>query len=222
MKINNFLNNQISESRRIAFFLLLSGGFQDAYSYLCRDRIFANAQTGNIVLMSGHIASGRFQDALHYAFPIVAFILGSYITEWIQYLHKTNHVLHWKQIILFIEILTMILVGFLPSSLNVLAASILSFTCAMQISSFKKFREIPFATTMCIGNMRNGTEFLAKYHITKDREFLYKSLHYFGAITIFAIGSSLGFIFSKLFGLQSIWIGAIFLFSAFILLHYKK
>ena len=92
----------------------------------------------------------------------------------------------------------------------------------MQVSSFKKFRGIAFATTMCIGNIRSATEFLAKYHIEKNKEFIYKSLHYYGAIFIFAVGSSLGFIFSNFFGLVSIWIAALFLFIGFILMLAKE
>ena len=48
-KIHN--GRQMSDSFRTALFIVLSGGFQDAYTYRCRDAVFANAQTGNIVLM---------------------------------------------------------------------------------------------------------------------------------------------------------------------------
>ena len=37
---------------------------------------FANAQTGNIVLLGQNIASGNFQNALHYLFPLLAFLAG--------------------------------------------------------------------------------------------------------------------------------------------------
>ena len=39
---------QISESIRLGAILALSGGFMDAYSYMERGEVFANAQTGNI------------------------------------------------------------------------------------------------------------------------------------------------------------------------------
>ena len=42
---------QMSESMSLAVLLTLAGGFQDAYSYNCRGRVFANAQTGNIVCL---------------------------------------------------------------------------------------------------------------------------------------------------------------------------
>ena len=38
--------------------LTLSGGLQDAYTYLCRGRVFANAQTGNIVLLGHSLCAG--------------------------------------------------------------------------------------------------------------------------------------------------------------------
>ena len=42
---------QMSEAFCTAMFLSLSGGLQDVYTYLFRGKVFANAQTGNIVLM---------------------------------------------------------------------------------------------------------------------------------------------------------------------------
>ena len=52
-------HGQMSESFLTAVFLSLSGGLQDAYTYLFRGKVFANAQTGNIVLLSANIMDGR-------------------------------------------------------------------------------------------------------------------------------------------------------------------
>lgn len=46
---------QMSESFLTAAFLSVSGGLQDMYTYISRGHVFANAQTGNIVLLSQHI-----------------------------------------------------------------------------------------------------------------------------------------------------------------------
>ena len=54
--------SQMSDSFITAIFVVLSGGFQDAYTYMCRDEVFANAQTGNIVLMSSHLFQGEFKS----------------------------------------------------------------------------------------------------------------------------------------------------------------
>ena len=46
---------QMSETVLIGSLLALAGGFLDAYTYICRGGVFANAQTGNIVLFSLHL-----------------------------------------------------------------------------------------------------------------------------------------------------------------------
>ena len=43
---------QPSESFLVAALLAISGGFLDAYTYVCRGGVFANAQTGNLVLLA--------------------------------------------------------------------------------------------------------------------------------------------------------------------------
>ena len=42
---------QMSESIELGIVLAASGGFMDAYSYIMRDHVFANAQTGNMLLL---------------------------------------------------------------------------------------------------------------------------------------------------------------------------
>ena len=51
---------QMSEAFRTVMFLSASGGLQDAYTYIGRGKVFANAQTGNIVLMSQSLFDGGF------------------------------------------------------------------------------------------------------------------------------------------------------------------
>ena len=46
---------QMSESFFLTAILAIVGGFLDAYSYLMRGHVFANAQTGNIVLFGVYL-----------------------------------------------------------------------------------------------------------------------------------------------------------------------
>ena len=62
---------QMSEAFRNCIFLALSGGFQDAYTYFTRDGVFANAQTGNVVLMSTNFMTGKWGEGLKYLFPFL-------------------------------------------------------------------------------------------------------------------------------------------------------
>lgn len=213
---------QMSESMVLAVFLTLAGGFQDAYSYNCRGKVFANAQTGNIVLLGQNLAQGNYGTALHYLMPLAAFIGGVYVTEWVHHLYKEHQKIHWRQIVLLVEVVLLVIVGLLPHSMDVLANVLMSFACAMQVNSFRKFRGIPCATTMCIGNMRSATEMLCRYHITKDKELRRKSLHYYFVILVFAVGAAVGAVMSIHIGLRVIWIAAALLFVGFVLMFIKE
>lgn len=58
-------HGQMSESILTAAFLSISGGLQDAYTYLFRGKVFANAQTGNIVLLSQNIMERNLHLVIH-------------------------------------------------------------------------------------------------------------------------------------------------------------
>ena len=72
---------QPSDTFAVAALLALAGGFLDAYTYLCRGGVFANAQTGNMVLLALRAAEGRWQEAAAYLAPILAFALGVLAAE---------------------------------------------------------------------------------------------------------------------------------------------
>ena len=69
-------NKHKSDTLLLGALLSLSGGFQDAYTYVLRGNVFANAQTGNVVFMSQRLMTGDFRGALRYFLPLVAFASG--------------------------------------------------------------------------------------------------------------------------------------------------
>ena len=97
-------HGQMSDSMLTAFFIILSGGLQDAYTYCCRGKVFANAQTGNIVLLSTHLFEGDWGQALRYLVPVLAFLLGIYIAECVHRHFKRMEKVHWRQLIILAEI----------------------------------------------------------------------------------------------------------------------
>lgn len=215
-------SRQMSESMPLAIFLTLAGGFQDAYSYNCRGRVFANAQTGNIVLLGQNLAQGHWGAAFRDFIPLCAFLLGVYITERVHHRFRANEKIHWRQVILLIESLLLVITGFLPQTLNISANALMSFACAMQVNSFRKFHGLPCATTMCIGNIRSATEMLCRYHITKDKTLRRKSIHYYFVILIFAIGATAGALITSVLGSPAIWTAACLLLAGFVLMFMKE
>lgn len=206
---------QTSETFLLSAVLALSGGFQDAYTYNVRDEVFSNAQTGNIVLMSQHLMEGDWVTALHYLFPLLAFALGVFVAEQIGHRYKTSTRLHWRQIVVAIEFVLLIIVGFIPTQYNIIATALVSFACSMQVQTFRKVHGYGYASTMCIGNLRSGTESLSIYLRDKRPEALHKTLHYYGIICVFALGAGAGGICSLHIGLRAIWISSLLLCIAF-------
>ena len=95
---------QRSESFAAAALLALSGGLLDAYTYLCRGGVFANAQTGNMVLLAIRAAEGKWQEAGRYLIPILAFAAGVMVAETVKRLHRSAGAFHWRHTVLGLEI----------------------------------------------------------------------------------------------------------------------
>lgn len=207
--------HQMSDTFRTALFIILSGGFQDAYTYCCRGEVFANAQTGNIVLMSSALFVHDWATVYKYIIPVISFMVGSAAAELIHMKFKLCEKIHWRQIILAIEMILLFLVGFLPHGIDSLANALVSFVCAMQVQTFHKVRGHTYASTMCIGNMRSGVEALCAYFHVHDKEILKKALTYFSVIAVFAVGAGVGTLVTQHIGDKAIWTCCILLFISF-------
>ena len=183
---------QMSDSFLMSAFIILSGGLQDAYTYCCRDKVFANAQTGNIVLMSTHLFAGDRADVFRYFVPVISFMAGIFAAECVHRRYKCMEKVHWRQLIILAEIVLLFFVGFLPQEVNTFANALVSFVCAMQVQTFHKVRGHAYASTMCIGNMRSGTESFCEFVRTGNKAALHKAATYFSVILVFAVGAGIG------------------------------
>ena len=94
---------QMSESFFLTAILAIVGGFLDSYSYLMRGHVFANAQTGNIVLFGVYLEKRNFTQAIYYLVPILAFAVGIILVEIVKHFYKEEHKIHWRQRIVAFE-----------------------------------------------------------------------------------------------------------------------
>ncbi len=211
-------HGQMSEAFSTMVFLTLSGGLQDAYTYCVRGGVFANAQTGNIVLMSQRAFAGDLAGVLRYLIPLLAFALGVFAAEAVRRRCQGISRLHWRQLVALAEIVLLFAVGFLPPAADPLANALVSFTCAMQVQAFRKVNGSAYASTMCIGNLRSGVDALCAYRDTRDRTALRRSGRYFAVILIFALGAGMGGAVSQLWGRRAIWASCGLLAVSFLLM----
>ena len=213
----------MSEAFIVNALLAFSGGFQDAYTYITRDGVFANAQTGNIVLMSTSFLQGKWLPGVRYLAPILAFILGVFIADLVDKKWNKTALLHWRQLVIILEILILFAVGFMPPAWNIAANILVSFSCAMQVQAFRTVGGgIVYASTMCVGNLRSGTAALSDYIHTKKKENLHRALYYFGIIFVFAVGAGIGAIASMHFSPRIIWVCCALLAAASLLMDFDR
>ena len=188
-----------ADTLRLGLILAAAGGFMDAYTYIARGGVFANAQTGNLVLLGVRAFEGDVR-ALHYLAPVLAFVLGVLACEALRAGQMRLRPVGWRQAVLMGEAVLLAASAFVPQSWNDVVNAGVSFACAMQVSAFRSLHGRPYATTMCTGNLRSGTEALWKGIAARDGESLRAGGRYFAVIRCFVIGAGAGALLTEAFG----------------------
>ncbi len=207
------------ESFPVGALLALAGGFLDAYTYLSRGGVFANAQTGNMVLLGIRLAERNWSGAARYLIPIFAFAAGVLLAELLQHKLKHRTDVHWRQAVLLLEIALLLIIGFVPDGdWNGAVNIAVSFVCALQVEAFRTMHGLAYATTMCTGNLRSGTESLFLYLQTKNRVLLQNGMKYYAIILIFILGAVLGVFLTGWMAERAVWVPVGLLVIVFLLL----
>ncbi len=207
---------QISESVELGIVLALCGGGMDAYSYLVRGHVFANGQTGNLVLMGIRLAEGNWLAAAQYGLPILSFVTGIVLAD--QARRRSMKGLHWRQCAVAAEAVILIVSALMPMSLNFLSNALTSLACGIQVESFRKIRGQGMATTMCVGNLRSATQYLGNFLESRQRQDLERCLLYFGVIFWFVLGAVLCYFLIPMFGQLTLLVPVAFLAAAFLIM----
>ena len=207
----------MSQSYIVGLLLAFAGGYLDVYTYVCRGGVFANAQTGNMVLLAINAAESDFGKVFKYLLPILAFMMGILVTELVKSRYRYNTAIHWRQIVIALEFIVLLIISFVPSGAQDDLVNIaVAFVCSMQVESFRKFEgKSAYATTMCTGNLRSATEHLFFSGLNKNKEERNTSLKYYGIIAIFIVGAFVSMKVSQSVGEKSILVACFLLFIVF-------
>ncbi len=210
---------RIEESLGLALLLAVVGGFLDAYTFIGRGGVFANAQTGNIVLLGIYASKGEWQQVIRVILPISAFIVGVLASEMIKHLDTRGKIRGWAEGVLLLEILVLFAVGFIPQTVpNIIVTVTIAFIASVQVSSFRKLVDSPYSSTMCTGNLRYASRAMFLYVTERNPEEGRKSGRYFLVIGMFLTGAVAGGILTDLFPVRSVWAAVLILLICLILL----
>ena len=140
------------------------------------------------------------------------------VADLVKYRFRHAAGIHWRQMTVGLELVLLVGVAFLPSRLDNLANIAVSFVCAVQVESFRKVHGNAFATTMCTGNLRSGTERMLQYLRTGDKDHGRRAAQYYGIILFFVAGAAIGALCADCMGQKGVLISLVPLGCAFLMM----
>ncbi len=207
-----------SESVELGILLAIVGGFLDAYTFIGRGGVFANAQTGNVVLMGIEAATGEWGKAVLHAVPVLAFVVGVVVAETIKKPSMRLFVPDAERAVLILEIAVLFFIGFIPyTSPNIIVTVAISFVSAVQVSSFRKLVGSQYNTTMITGNLRSAIHEIYAAVTKKDSESALQAVRFTTINLSFLTGAILGGLLTSFIGVKAVWIAVIVLICSVIL-----
>ncbi len=208
----------------VYFTLTFVAGFWGAYTYLLRGNIFCNAQTGNVVLMGLALGTGDWKLGMYYLIPISAYIMGSFVSELLPNPIKHHLYIRWDTLLILIEMLAVLFLGFLPESAPVQIAQVgINFIASMQYNTFRQAEGIPVATTFATNHIRQIGVGMAKelrHRRSEDKSHRPKLIKHTQMLFFFSMGAIVGALFGNIMLGKAIWLTIIPLGVVFVtLLH---
>jgi uncharacterized membrane protein YoaK (UPF0700 family) len=197
------------ESVILGILMAMIGGFLDAYTFVSRDGVFANAQTGNFVLLGIEMAHGELHQAFLHIPPIIAFVLGAAVAETFKRWQGKRLFQAPGRAVLLLEMVLLALVGFLPSQVpNMVITIIIAFVASIQFSTFRKLSNWNYNTTTVTGNLLTATTAAYLAIFVHDRNAAVQSIRFFTILSSFLLGALVGTVSTSFFETKAIWIAA--------------
>lgn len=178
----------------VAALLTVSGGFLDAFTWVGHGHVFANAMTGNVVLLGVFATAGNWPQAWRHLPPIVAFICGVLTARLIGHRSPRPLLRYPGLASLLVEIVFLCGAAWLPASFSDLPLVLgLSFVAALQNSSFPRIGDRAYNSVMTTGNLRNFADGLYLLFQAEQRHAGLQQAKIFGVICLhFLLGAIVG------------------------------
>lgn len=192
----------------IAALLAAAGGFLDGFTYVGHGHVFANAMTGNVVLLGINCFSGSWQTGLRHLPAILAFVMGVSVAHLLHLRAKQrNHGVPYATI-LAIEIAVLLILSLLPAGAPDIAFTVsIAFAASVQVQSFREVDGRSFSSTFTTGNLRTLTEAAAEWFLEGHRPETARTIRDFSAICAsFLVGAIAGGYAVVPYGNRALWI----------------
>ncbi len=192
----------------VAALLITAAGMLDAFTYVGYGGVFANAMTGNIVLLVLRLAKGEIPGSLPFATPIIAYLCGVALAHALKEKPLRHLIPSSARVSLGLEIAFLIVVAFLPKSMpNMMVVTGISFVAALQATAFTRLDEFAYTSVTTSANLRHFAGATVAWLIFgKGRESRRASLFFLCLCLCFIGGALIGAIFTLRFGHAAVWL----------------
>jgi uncharacterized membrane protein YoaK (UPF0700 family) len=196
---------------RLAFAVLLTavGGYLDAYTFVGHGGVFANAQTGNFVMLAVFASDGRWHDALIRVPAIAAFVVGIFVAEEMGRPNWHARLRRPTRVVLIIEIVILAVLAALPAGRpDLVYNAAISFVAALQFATFRILADTPYTTILATGNMRSLIASAIQWRAEGNQLAGRRALRLGITVAAFVLGAAGGAAYTRQSGSVAVWVAA--------------
>jgi len=197
----------------IGALLAAAGGFLDGFTYVGHGHVFANAMTGNVVLLGINCLSGSWRTALHLLPAILAFVVGVCVSHAMQLRSKRRDVSAPYPAVLLLEICILLILSLLPlTAPDILFTTSIAFAASVQVQTFREVNGHVFNSTFTTGNLRTLSEAALDWFLEGHSPKAARVVRDFSTIcAAFLAGAASGGYGAQKFGNRTLWCDVILL-----------
>jgi uncharacterized membrane protein YoaK (UPF0700 family) len=202
-----------AESIAVSAMVAAAGGFLDAFTYIGHGHVFANAMTGNVVLLGVQLGLGNVAQAQRHLVPIIAFIAGIVFARALHRPRIARIIVSPHLACVILETAFLFVVGWLPTTFpdDLLTLGV-AFVGSIQLSTFSTVRGAAYASTFTSGNLRKFAESAFALAINPHDEDARVLTSAFAVLcAAFFVGASIGSLCTLRFHNHAAWVVAAWL-----------
>jgi uncharacterized membrane protein YoaK (UPF0700 family) len=174
--------------------LAVVGGFLDGFTYVGHGHVFANAMTGNVVLLGVYGIAHSWQQSFRHLPPIVSFLFGICFARAIS-LPRLRSLFHYPYMsVVTVELVIFGIVSLLPNTTrDFWITTVIAFAASMQVETFRVVNGRNYNSTFTTGNLRSFSEGLFDWVFRDNVDSARHQAGDFGVICLcFLIGATAG------------------------------
>jgi uncharacterized membrane protein YoaK (UPF0700 family) len=207
----------------IATLLAWAGGFLDGFTYVGHGHVFANAMTGNVVLLGINCLSGSWHTAFRHLPAILAFLVGISVSHTLELRSKLRGLSAPYPAVLALEIGILMVLSLLPATTaDIVFTTSIAFAASVQVETFREVDGHSLNSTFTTGNLRTLCEAAVDWFSDGHSEAAARTVRDFLTIcTAFLVGAAGGGYGAQAFGNRALWCDVILLILIAIRVHLR-